>query len=181
MVRPVDRGFVRSLAFYAVSVLLVSMLIVGYAAATRDVSWIDRVENYIEREEWQPDKEYVPLNDWSFFLHEDGREEYFFLYSQSEFINYIRGLTERVDRQIENSVSKEAVDEILATSRVMAVVHRFPKGFGHFGLSGSSEVAYFILDDESGKGLEGLIIMQDRRAGEYSHYGIWQITDWPLW
>lgn len=176
-----NRSFVAVVVFYVASILFVSILIVGYATATRDVSWIDEVESFIKRENWEPDREYVPLNDWSFFLYENGEEEFFFLHSQSEFINYMKGLTERVDMQIENSVPQEFVDEILAADRIMAVVHRFPEGFGHFGLSGSSEVAYFILEDKSGRGLEGTIMMQDRRAGEYSQYGLWQTTDWMFW
>ena len=160
---------------------LTSVLIIGFHFASRDVTWIGEVENYIKKENWEPDKEYIPLMDWAFFLHENGEEQYFYLYSQSEFIAYIKGLMNRVDKQIRSSIPKVSVDEILAEDRVMALVHRFPEGFGNFGLLGSSEVAYFILEDKFGKGLEGTIIMQDRRAGEYSHYSVWQITDWVLW
>ena len=80
-----------------------------------------------------------------------------------------------------NSISKESLDEILTTDRVLSYAHRFPESFGPLGLSGSFEAAYFILEDKLGEGLEGTIIMQDRRSGEYSHYSVWQITNWGLW
>jgi hypothetical protein len=51
-----------------------------------------------------------------------------------------------------------------------------PEGFGDRGLYGKAELAYFILGDKLGTGLEGGTIMQDRLSGEYSQYSVWQIT-----
>ena len=176
-----DKGFRAAIAFYVASVLFTSIMIIGYATAVKDVSWIGKVENFIKKENWEPDREYIPLSDCSFFLYENGEEEYFYLNSQSEFINYIKGLMGRVDKQVRSSIPRDTVDEILSKDRVMVLVHRFPTGFGILGILGRSEVAYLILEDRFGEGREGTIIMQDYRAGEYSHYSIWQITDHFLW
>ena len=176
-----DKGFRAAIAFYVASVLFTSIMIVGYATAVRDVSWIGEVENFIKKENWEPDREYIPLSDCSFFLYENGEEEYFYLNSQSEFITYIKGLMGIVDKQVRSSIPRDTVDEILSKDRVMVLVHRFPTGFGILGILGRSEVAYLILEDRFGEGREGTIIMQDYRAGEYSHYSIWQITDHFLW
>jgi hypothetical protein len=92
----------------------------------------------------------------------------------------MKDLTGKVNRKLESSTSKDYVDEILTSDKVLAFGHRFPEGFGLLGLYGSFEVAYFILEDKMGKNLEGTIIMQDRRAGEYSHYSVWEIADWIL-
>lgn len=175
-----NKVHVGPILFMAI-VSFTALLAISYSIAPRDVSWIETVEDFI-RKEWKPNATYWGLESDAFFLHENGKEEFFaLLSSQREFISYMKGLTGKVDRQLDSSVSKEYVDEILASDKVLAFVHRFPEGFGHFGLYGSFEVAYFILEDKTGKNLEGAIIMQDRRAGEYSHYSVWQITDWVLW
>ena len=164
---------------YLAFVLCAPILLAGYYIAPRDGSWISSVEDFI-RKEWKPNATFYGLED-SFFLYENGEEQYFVLNdSQKEFVSYMKGVSGRVNRQLKSSVSRESVDEILAADKVLAFGHRFPEGFGHFGLYGSAEVAYFILEDKLGKGMEGEIIMQDRRSGEYSHYALWQITDWVL-
>ena len=165
---------------YLVLVTLTTTLAFSFSIAPRDVSWVETVEEFI-REEWKVNITYWGLED-GFFLYENGKEQFFsLLSSQREFISYMKGLASKVNRQLNSSVSKEYVDEILDADKVLVFVHRFPEGFGPFGLLGSFEVAYFILEDKMGEGLEGAIIMRDRRAGEYSHYSVWQITDWGLW
>lgn len=173
-----NRGYI-GIIVYLVFVLCAPILIVGYYVSPRDVSWIGPVEDFINKE-WKPNATFKGLGD-SFFLYENGKEQYFFLNdSQKEFISYMRGLSGRVNRQLESSISIEFVDEILAADNVLAYGHRFPEGFGYFGLYGSAEVAYFILEDKLGRGMEGEIIMQDRRSGEYSQFSVWQITNWVL-
>ena len=71
--RLVDRGFAAVVAFYVASVLFVSIMIVGYATAVRDVSWIEPFENSMRKENWEPNATYYGLADWSFFLYEGGR------------------------------------------------------------------------------------------------------------
>ena len=165
---------------YLILVSLTTTLAFSFSIAPRDVSWISEVESWIRRENWEPDREYIPLMLDAFFLYENGEEEFFYLYVHHDFVSYMKGLTGKVNRKLESSISKEYVDEILTSDKVLTFVHRFPEGFGLFGLYGSFEVAYFILDDKARKNLEGTIIMQDRRAGEYSHYSVWEIADWIL-
>jgi hypothetical protein len=168
-----------SVIIYLAMVLLTPILLIS--AASKDVSWISEVENYIKKENWIPNEEYAPLAYASFFLYENGEEQFFLLSSQREFISYMDALAGRVTVQTRSSISREFVDEILAADRVLSYVHRFPEGFGPLGLCGSFEVAYFILEDKLWEDLEGKIIMQDRRAGEYSHYSVWQIPNWIFW
>ncbi len=176
--RLLNRGYI-GLIVYLAFVLCAPVLIAYYYLAPRDVSWIGPVEDFI-RKDWEPNATYYGLED-GFFLYENGEEQFFFLNdSQGEFISYMKGLTGKVDRQLKSSISKESVDEILATDKILAFVHRFPEGFGDRGLYGKAEVAYFILADKIGTGMEGGIIMQDRRSGESSQYSVWQITNWVL-
>ncbi len=168
-----------SVIIYISMVLVIPILIIS--AASKDVSWISEVENHIKKENWVPDVEYVPLAFGSFFLYENGEEQFFVLTSEREFESYMDALASRVSIQTKTSITREALDEILAADKVLSYVHRFPESFGPLGSCGSFEVAYFILEDKLEQGLEGKIVMQDRRAGEYSHYSVWQIPDWIFW
>ena len=166
---------------YLVLVSLTAALAFSISIAPRDISLIDEVENWIRKENWVSDVRYEPISYASFFLYENGEEQFFVLTSHKEFVSYIDALLGRFVTKTRSSISKESLDEILDTDKVLVYAHRFPESFGPLGLSGSFEVAYFILEDKMGEGLEGAIIMRDRRAGEYSHYSVWQITDWGLW
>jgi len=163
---------------YLVIVTLTASVAFSISIAPKDISWIDEVENWIKKENWIPDVQYHPISYASFFLYENGEEQFFVLNSQKEFASYMDALLGRFVAKINSSISRESLDEILSMDRVLVYGHRFPESFGPLGLSGSFEVGYFILEDKLGEGLEGTIIMQDRRAGEYSHYSVWQITDW---
>jgi hypothetical protein len=124
----INRGYI-GIIVYLVFVLCAPILIAGYYVTPRDVSWIGPVEDFINKE-WKLNSTFNGLGD-SFFLYENGKEQYFFLNdSQREFISYMKGLAGRVNRQLESSVSIEFVDEILAADKVLAYGHRFPVGFG---------------------------------------------------
>ena len=166
---------------YLVIVSLTASVAFSISIAPKDISWINEVENWIKKENWIPDVQYHPISYASFFLYENGEEQFFVLTSQKEFVSYMDALVGRFLTKTNSSISKAYLDEILSTDKVLCYAHRFPARFGPFGLSGSFEVGYFILEDKLGEGLEGKIIMQDRRAGEYSNYSVWQITDWFFW
>lgn len=164
------------------------VLIANYVVATRDISWIGEVENFIDEKNWEPESEYVPMMDWAFFLHENGTEQYFFLESQSEFISYINNLMNRIDRQVEESISDQFLDEILAKDKVLKIVHRFStksslwRAPNNFGMNIDYDKAYFILEDKLESGLEGAIIAREQSMGEEDYrYSVWQITNSFLW
>ena len=121
-----NRDVLGAFVYFAL-VLFAVLLIANFCSATRDVSWIGEVENFIQEENWQPDREFVPLMDWAFFLHENRTEQYFYLDSHKEFVDYINGLMNRIDRQVEDSISDKFLDELLSADKVLAVVHRFSK------------------------------------------------------
>lgn len=173
------RGYIGLILFIILIISSTALLVIGHSIAPRDVSWIETVEDFIGKE-WKPNSTFWGLEYAAFFLHENGKEQFFILNSsQLEFISYMDCLAGKVDRQLAGSVSREYVDEILAADKVLAYSHRFLEGFGHFGLYESYAVAYFILEDKTGRNLEGTIIMQDRHS-ENSHFSVWQITDWIL-
>jgi hypothetical protein len=178
----VNKNYAGALVYVAL-VLFAIVLIANYSSATRDVSWIDEVENFIQKENWEPDREYVPLMDWAFFLHENGTEQYFYLESQSEFISHINSVMNRIDRRVEESISDELLDEILATDKVLAVVHRFSTKSGmwtapnNFGSKVNYDRVYFVLEEKLGTGLEGAIIVREHNFGDsYYKYSLWQIS-----
>jgi hypothetical protein len=183
----VNKDYAGALVYVAV-VLCAVVLIANYSTSTRDVSWIDEVENFIQKENWELDREYVPLMDWAFFLHENGTEQYFFLESQSEFISYINGVMDRIDRQVKESISEEFLEDILAADKVVKVVHRFStksslwRAPNNFGMNVDYDRAYFVLEDKLGTGLEGTIIVREHNFGDsYYKYSVWQTSKGFLW
>jgi hypothetical protein len=149
------------------------VLDISFSIAERDVSWIGEVENWIKEENWEPDREYIPLMPRAFFLYENGGEQFFYLYSHQEFSSYIRGLTNDLDRQV-GSISREIMmDEILAKDKVLLSLLRHPSDFGLFNEYWG---AYFILDDKLDMNLEGTVIIGDIKM----RYTVWDITDWFL-
>jgi hypothetical protein len=176
----VNKRNIGPIIFIAI-ITFTALLTISYSIAPQDVSWIGEVEDYIKKENWEPDREYIPLSYASFFLYENGEEQFFVLTSHKEFVSYMDALLGRFVTKTGSSISRESLDEMLAKDKVLVYAHRFPESFGPLGLSGSFEVSYFILEDKLGEGLEGSIIMRDRRAGEYSHYSVWQIKDWLFW
>ena len=164
-------------------VIFSALLIANYNTGTRDVSWINEVEDSIKKENWEPNSEYIPMQDWTFFIYENGEGQYFLLKSNQEFISHINSIMNRIDRQVEESISDEFFDEILATDKVLAVVHRFSTKSdlwtppNNFGSSINYDKLYFVLEDKSGKGLEGTIIVREHAFGErHYNYSVWQIT-----
>ena len=61
---------------FLVTVVLTTLLSVGYANASRETSWITTIEELIVEENWEPDREYIPLMRKAFFLIEDGLSMY---------------------------------------------------------------------------------------------------------
>ena len=162
-------------------VIFSALLIANYYTGTRDVSWINEVEDLIKKENWEPDSEYIPMQDWAFFIYENGEGQYFLLKSNEEFISHINNLMNRIDSQIEESISDEFFDEILATDKVLAVVHRFStksspwSAPNNFGMNIDYRKAYFVLEDKLGADLEGTIIVREEME-ENNRYNVWQIS-----
>jgi hypothetical protein len=183
----VNKRYVGVLIYVAL-VLSAVVLIANYLTAPRDVSWIGEVENWIKEENWELDKKYLPGMDWSFFLHENGTGQYLVQEFQSEFISNINSLMNRIDRQVEESISYEFLVEILAKDKVLVIVHRFPtmnpqmRSAPRLGWIRNYDAVYFILEDRLETGLEGTIIIRERYKEEPSfRYSVWQITDYALW
>lgn len=158
---------------YLVLVSLTATLAFSFSIAERDISWISEVENWIRKENWEPDREYIPLMLDAFFLFENGEEQFFRLYSHQEFSSYIRGLVNDVDRRIDYISREFLTDEVLAKDKVLELVGRFPFDFGFLNKYGA---AYFILEDNLDMNLEGTIIIFDIKG----RLGIWEITNWFL-
>ena len=64
-----NKDYLGALVYVAL-VLCAVVLIANYLTSTRDVSWIGEVENFIQKENWVPNSEYEPMQDWAFFLWE---------------------------------------------------------------------------------------------------------------
>ena len=167
---------------YVLLVLFAGILVTEYVTAFRDNSWIVEVEEFIQENNWDPDGEYIPLNDWSFFLYENGEEHYFELKSQMEFRSFLNILMNRINRQIKLSISDEELDEIVTNNKVLMIGHRFSTRYwawtyNQFARNVDYNGIYFVLEDNLGKGLEGTIIAQETN----SRNSVWQITKSKLW
>ncbi len=169
---------------YVALVLCAFVLIANYLTSTRDFSWISEVENFIQKENWRPDIQYEPIMLWSFFLWENGTEQFFCLANQKEFISCINSIMDRIDRRIKESISKELLNEILASRKVMSLVHRFStQSFmwsippNEFGSKIDYRIVYFVLEDTTETDLEGTIIVRENLSGEPNYkYSVWQIS-----
>ena len=168
---------------YFLLIISVGVFIAEYVTATRDISWIGEVEDFIKKEDWVPNSEYIPLQDWAFFLYENGTEQYFYLTNQKEFISYINSMLNQVNRQVEESISEDLLDDILFTGKVLELVHRFPtNSFGwiptnEFDWKVDYRIAYFVLDDKMDTSFEGTMIVRETN----SKISVWQITTSFLW
>lgn len=164
-----------SVVVYLLLVLLAGILIAEYLTATRDSSWIVEVENFIKEENWVPDSEFIPLMLTSFFIYENGTEQYIYLYSQNELAYYTYSLINQLNRQIKESISEDTLTKILENGRVLLLSLRF------YGEKGIPRVkyfsAYFVLEDNQGTGLDGTIILQEKN----SINSVWQITKSSIW
>ena len=168
---------------YFLLIICAGVLIAEYVTATRDISWIIEVEDFIKKEDWVSNSKFEPMQDWAFFLYENGTEQYFYLTNQKEFITYINTILNRINRQVEDSISEDLLDEILSTGKVLELVHRFPtNSFGwvptnEFDWKVDYRIAYFVLDGTSVTDLGGTMIVRETN----SKISVWQITKSKLW
>ena len=163
---------------YFLLIICAGVLIAEYVTATRNISWIGEVEDFIKKEDWVPNSEYIPLQKSAFFLYENGTEQYFYLTNQKEFISYIDNILNKVNRQVEESISQDLLEELLSTGKVLELVHRFSTK--SFGLILTYRIAYFVLDDKSNSDFEGTIITREENS-KTSKISVWQITKSNLW
>lgn len=160
---------------FLVAVVLTTLLSALYVNAGRDVSWILTVEEYIEEENWLPDREYEPIAFKSFFLYENGEEHFFRLDSHNEFVSYVEGLLISTDRKLGYTISRDQFDGILAEDKVVGFVLRFQS---NYGLLLNVEKAYFVLEDVLGEDLKGTILIRrfDSLRMDW-WFTVWEITD----
>jgi len=174
--------------FSSLVVLFSVVLLANYFSATRDVSWIRTLKDYIQEENWEPDQEYEPLADWAFFLYENETEQFFISKSRLELISFINGLMNDVDRQVHTSISKDSLDEMLVKDKILIVVHRFstksslwtpPNSFAN---KVDYDKLYFVLEDNSINNLKGTIIVREHYfESQEINYSVWQLSNGFLW
>lgn len=160
-------------------IVLTTLVSASYSFAGRDVSWISTVEEYIIEENWIPDREYVPLAFESFFLYENGEDQFFILESHNEFISYVEGLLISADRKLDYTISRDQLEEIKTEDKLLGFILRFPK---NYGLLFDVEKAYFVLDDVLGEDLKGTILIRvvDPLTGDWK-FNVWEITELSIW
>ncbi|MCW3996981.1 MAG: hypothetical protein NWF10_00190 [Candidatus Bathyarchaeota archaeon] len=164
----------KGAVIFLACVVLATLLSVSYSIAGREVSWIPIVEENIKKENWLPDVKYEPIASKSFFLYENGEEQFFILESRREFTSNIEGLLTSVDRKLDYVISRDHFDRILAKDRVVGFVLRFPNNYGLLFDVGN---AYFVLEDVLGEDLEGTILVRRFDSSRMDwDYIVWEIT-----
>jgi hypothetical protein len=160
-------------------VVLATLWSASYSIASREVSWIPFVEENIKEENWIPDREYIPLAFESFFLYEDGEEQFFMLESWREFISYIKDLLRSADRKLDCTISRDQFDQIIAEGKVVGFVLRFKENYGFMF---DVEKAYFVLEDGLSEDLGGAILVRrfDSSWTDWS-YEVWDISVLSVW
>ena len=173
---------------YVCLVVIAGVLIVDYLTATRDVSWTSEVETYIEEATWLPETDFHPIMDWAFFFFENGTKHYFDLESRNELKETINSIMNRVNRRIKESISEDALEQILSNDKVLEVYHRFPtKLWGKpndFGSRVSYDRIYLVLEENQkisiNTTLTGTIIVREANPDSYN-YSVWQISKSNIW
>ena len=173
-----------AVAFYVVSVLFISIVIAGYATAVRDVSWIVTVENLIKKENWRPNATFDGLEPSTYYLYEDGEEQFFKLNNTQELASCVFGLLDRVNRQVKYSMPEIEFNETLAADKLLGVGTRFPVKWQSPSSLWTIEYSsfYLVLEDKLGTGLEGTVIVTEHLHAEPWHrYNVYEISNWTLW
>ena len=173
---------------HSLFVVFAAVLVANFLLATRDVSWIGTVENYLNEETWEPDQEFIPFSDWGFFLYKNGTEQFFVSKSRLELISVVNDLMDEVDGQVHNSISEDLLDELLGQDKIMKIVYRFSTKSGlwmppnSFAMKVDYDILYFVLQDNSGNGLGGTVIVREHSFGaDQSNYSVWEIRKPFLW
>jgi hypothetical protein len=136
---------------YSLVVVVAVVLITNHFLATRDVSWIGTIETYLKEETWEPDREFVPLAAWAFFVYENGTEQFFVSKSRLELISVINSLLDKVDSKVQGSISKDLLDDVLSQGKILEIVHRFSTRCGlwmppnSFAMKVDYDILYFVL------------------------------------
>ena len=160
---------------FLVAVVVTTLLSTLYVNAGRDVSWIPTIEEYIKKENWLPDREYVPLAFESFFLYENGEGHFFRLDSHNEFASYVKDLLISADRKLDYTLTKDHLDDMKAEDKLLGLILRFPVSYGFLR---DFDKAYFVLDDVLGEGLRGTVLVRVFDSSRLDWwFDVWEITD----
>jgi len=176
-----DRRKFVIITIILVLVILGSIFLLFFRSGNRDISWIDDVNDYIEELKPfpQPDSSGepmpVPLSMYHFYLYENGSSQLIFHTSKksNDFVAYMRGLLNKVNRIKNSSVSREFLDEVVGTNKVLMFFFRFDEDFWSVK---KVERAFFILEDNLNRDLEGTIIIRRRITGE-GEYSLREIAN----
>lgn len=137
----------------------------------RDVSWMADVESFIEDvKPSEPIEHWVSIDGARFSLIENGSNQilYHVHYddktgeTDDNFVTYMMGLVHKINSEVNNSVSNDLFNEILEQNKVLKV------DFGTdsreiFWQVNAHTVAWFILEDNLNKNLEGTIIIKQQK------------------
>lgn len=135
----------------------------------KDTSWVDEVNDFIEELKPFPQEPIpTPLSMYQFYLNENGSSQLIYHSSSKsdDFVATIRGILNRAHRIINSSRSEEFLDEVLESTKFMQVIFRLGDDFW---TDKNVLSAYFILEDNSGKDLEGAVIMYSYNSGEVEY------------
>lgn len=134
----------------------------------KDISWIDDVNGFIEEAKPFPEPDLPGMSMYRFYLYENGSDQLIYCTSlKTNFVAYIRGLLNQVNSVINSSISEDFLDEIRGANKILMF---FFRRYEDFWSIKNVERAYFILEDNINKDLEGTIIIQRAftEEGEYS-------------
>ena len=167
----------KGVNIFLISVSIVILLLIGTLASVgvfmnhpsgeRDVSWIDNVEDIIEEvKPSEPIEHWVTIGGYRFSLYENGNSQILYhviddFLSSDSFVAYMRGLMHKINNIINSSVSNELFTEILEKNKVLQV--DFGTDTGEiFWQKNAYTVAWFILEDNLNKDLEGTIFINQQ-------------------
>ena len=146
-----------------------TIVLMFFRCEERDISWIDDVTVFIEELKPSEPIESCYVSMYQFYLYENGNKQIIFCSSNKSdiFVDYVRGLLNKVNRIVNGSVTTNFLDEVLESNKVLEVFFRQGNDFSSVKKVIS---AYFILEDNTNKNLQGTIIIHSyvTKEGEYS-------------
>ena len=139
----------------------------GEHSGERDISWIDTVNDFIEEvKPSEPIETWITITGYRFSLHENGTQQILYhvyneFKSKDDFVSYMRNLLYKVNNIINSSINGELFSEILEKNKVLQVDFGTDTG-ETFWKTNAYTVAWFILEDNINKDLEGTIIIKQQ-------------------
>jgi len=132
-----------------------------------DYSWVNDVNQFLEESKPYPNPSEINimLSSYQLYLGQNESTQLILWANQNHaFYSYLKDLILQVNQQRNASITQDTLNQILSSSKVAFLDYRFPEDIGIFT---DIQNAYFILESNMDKELQGTIIIEQTNENEY--------------